>query len=71
MRLSEKVVNILVLCAVLTLWSMVGQSVYNSWLESQGASIGVGEVFIGFLLPALVATVLSAIIIRRLRRRES
>ena len=68
MKVTEKIVSILVLAATLTGWSLLGAPAYEAWVQSVGGTVGVGEVFLGFLIPATVSMFITFIIIKRLRR---
>ncbi|NVM21658.1 MAG: hypothetical protein HWN68_07755 [Desulfobacterales bacterium] len=70
-KLTENIVGVLIFALVMTFWSLGFQPLYEEWLLSQGAVMGVGEVYAGYVLPAIGSLILTWFVLRRLRSSES
>jgi len=68
--ISAKVVLILIWAICATVWELIFKQAYYSWVQSQGGVTGFGEVFLGYAGVGLVATLISAVIVRRLKRQD-
>lgn len=71
MALRATVVGILVFAAVMTVWTLGFQPLYEVWVLEQGGTIGIGEVYLGFVVPALASSILTYILCRKLSMRET
>lgn len=67
-EVSSKVVSILVLAATLTIWELLFKQPYYGWVAGQGGAIGFGEVFIGYTGIIFLGTIVTWIILRRLKQ---
>ena len=67
MTLSERLVSVGAYALSLTLWQFFGYPAYESWVLARGGVMGVGEVFVGYSMVLGAATVVSWIVIRRLK----
>jgi len=65
--LSEKVIEVLVFSGVMTTWVLLFSQMYSDMITGSGYSYGIGEIFLGFTIPALVATIMSWWLIKRIR----
>lgn len=68
--LSARIVQVLVLAAVLTVWELAFKPMYTNWVLSQGGVMGLGETFVGYAIIGLTGLLIVEIILRRLRRPE-
>ena len=68
--ISAKIVVILIWAACATVWELVFKNAYYGWVSAQGGVAGFGEVFIGWAAVGGIATLVSAVVIRRLKQKE-
>jgi len=71
LRLSEKLIEIGVFSGVMTMWVLVFNQMWEAWLQTSGYSIGIGEIYLGFMFPAVVASLASWFLIKRIRAKTS
>ena len=71
MDIIEKIIWVLVFAGVMTVWSMFGQPIYEGWVKSRGWTLGIGETYVGFFIPAVLTLLLTAILLRRTKKHES
>ena len=64
---SEEIISILVFSGVMTMWVLIFQQMYEAWVSEAGGYMGIGEVFMGFTIPAVIASVVTWILIKRIR----
>ena len=70
MDLTGKIIWILVFAGVMTGWTMFGQDYWNAWLTSQGYNVGLGETYVGYLIPGVITLIFAGALLRRTRKNE-
>ena len=71
MEISSKIVSILILSAFLTAWQLIIKPMYDNWILSQGGAIGLGETYLGYVMVMSVASIVTFIIVRKLKSTAS
>jgi len=69
--LTGKIIWILVFAGVMTIWTMFGQAYWNNWLVTQGYSTGIGETYIGYILPGVITLIFTGLLLRRTRGHDN
>lgn len=68
--LSEKIIAMLVLAGVLTFWTTFFEPMYINMIEARGSPVGLGETFLGYLIPASASLIITWLLVRRLKNRD-
>jgi len=50
----------------LAAWQLFFQPLWNSWIQSQGHTVGFGETALGYAIALSTAWLFSALVVRRL-----
>ena len=67
MNLRKTLIYGAFLSLAMALYQVMFQPWWNSWLETQGRSVGIGEVALGFFIMWFVALLLSKLVTRRMK----
>lgn len=67
MALSEKMIEVLVFSGIMTIWVVVGASWWEELIVNSGHTYGLGEIFLGFTIPAVASTVVAWFLVKRIR----
>ena len=68
--ISQKIISVLLFAGALTLWEVFFRQKYFDWILSQGGVVGTGEIFGGYVVVGAVTTLITWILLRRLRQAE-
>ena len=68
--LSGKMIWILVFAGVMTMWTLFFQKNFENWIISQGYPLGIGETYLGFILPSIITLIIAGYLTSRVRHEE-
>lgn len=68
MDFSGKLIWVLVFAGVMTVWQLLGQPLYESAVVGQGWAMGIGETYLGYMVPGIVTLIVTALLLRRTRK---